>query len=236
MWKGGYLLHNNHSVKHFIVEDLRFKKAEERWDRIRREIHTATVTAALAAMGETSAIKGKQSSTTKDATRNTFSTLFKAQTGVGIDEICRNEMATKFDKDDDDHHKVQSIRYHTYLNSEGKPTLRHFRSLPNLHFQEHAHSVLLATEEHRTKTAKIVAPSKRYEREFNTDVLGESDSLRTSSKIDSNKILWAGKLLPDGQYEHQIFVKRRIDRRLSFPTHDNDLSDWKKLLADKCVI
>jgi CRP-like cAMP-binding protein len=155
-----------------VTDNARRNIAVERWMKIRREIKTAQVTASLAP-------SGLQDHIVRDrhARATLFSKVFKAQTGVGIDEIVQIELAKKRDEDAERERKIKSIQ-NTYTNSRGELEFRRHNSLPIIYFNE-----------------SVERSTIKFERKFNpskgtyctTRLLSLSDFTSGNEKLSSRK-------------------------------------------------
>jgi hypothetical protein len=77
---------------------------------------------------------------------------------------------------------------------------------------------------------KICFPSKEYVEQFDGEIIKQQTKL---GEVESGKDTFAN---PGEEHEHQLFVKRRVTRSMSFPPSDYDKEEWKGLLTDKCVL
>lgn len=208
-----------------VTDNARRKKAIERWMKIRREIKTAQITASLAPPDrQDHAVRERRARAT------VFSKVFKAQTGVGIDEIVQMELAKKRDEEAERERKTKSTQ-NTFLNSQGESEFRRHNSLPNIYFSESVERTTLKSErKFNLEEPKICFPSKKDVEHFDGDIIKQQIKLR---EVESGK---NASVNPGWEYENQLFVKRRVARRMSFPPSEHDKEEWKGLLTDKCVL
>jgi len=205
----------------------RRSNAEARWDRVRVEIKTASLTTLLGSVEGESKANFHASSA--------FSKVFKAQTGVGIDEICQIELSQKRDLHKEKLTQMRKVRYNTYTDTEQRVQIRRHNSLPNIYLFESIQRSTSKTEKKFKSEPQIKSPPKEYVREFIRDVVNMDYSM-TQGKQSTKQKKNTAEINPGGEYEDQLFVKRRVDRRMSFPLFDEEFEDWKGLMTDKCVL